>query len=346
MPDVRAAGRGRCAGSPAIGLKRADGRAVLADCAKCDQPVIPGAGLRVKLFIKPALPPGEPSLGRGRLPDRGARKQLMIGEGKRVASQASPHPSAGGTTSSLPGDRRAHPDHVGGTMRTLLIDNYDSYTYNLYQLMAQVYGDEPGRGDNDDPAWDALDLAASTASSSPRGRGIRRRSRDFGHSRTVLRREDVPILGRLPRAPGDRLAYGAQVVARARPRHGHLTRVAAPGEACSPACRRDSPPCATTRCAWPSRCPAELEVIAWAEDGVLMGLRHRSAAAGGGCSSTPSRSAPSTARAPGELPRPGAASADRRRAGRPGDAGRRRAAPTAGRPAAAALQRTGAHSTG
>jgi para-aminobenzoate synthetase len=27
-----------------------------------------------------------------------------------------------------------------GTVRTLLVDNYDSYTYNLYQLISSVNG--------------------------------------------------------------------------------------------------------------------------------------------------------------------------------------------------------------
>ena len=36
-------------------------------------------------------------------------------------------------------------------MRTLLIDNYDSYTYNLYQLIAEVNGCEPMKC-----KWDGL----------------------------------------------------------------------------------------------------------------------------------------------------------------------------------------------
>lgn len=32
---------------------------------------------------------------------------------------------------------------VGAPLRTLLVDNYDSYTYNLYQLLAEVNGGCP-----------------------------------------------------------------------------------------------------------------------------------------------------------------------------------------------------------
>jgi para-aminobenzoate synthetase len=35
-------------------------------------------------------------------------------------------------------------------LRTLLIDNYDSYTYNLYQLITNVNGVEPMVMRNDD----------------------------------------------------------------------------------------------------------------------------------------------------------------------------------------------------
>jgi hypothetical protein len=35
-------------------------------------------------------------------------------------------------------------------LRSLLIDNYDSYTYNLYQLIAEVNGVEPLVMRNDD----------------------------------------------------------------------------------------------------------------------------------------------------------------------------------------------------
>ena len=41
-------------------------------------------------------------------------------------------------------------------MRTLLVDNHDSYTYNVFHLLAGVSGEEPIVVDNDAVSWRAL----------------------------------------------------------------------------------------------------------------------------------------------------------------------------------------------
>lgn len=41
-------------------------------------------------------------------------------------------------------------------MTTLLVDNYDSYTYNVFHLLAAVSGEEPIVIQNDAVSWSAL----------------------------------------------------------------------------------------------------------------------------------------------------------------------------------------------
>jgi anthranilate/para-aminobenzoate synthase component II len=48
-------------------------------------------------------------------------------------------------------------------MRTLLIDNYDSFTFNLFQHLAEVNGREPVVMRNDDPTWRSSDLGRPVA---------------------------------------------------------------------------------------------------------------------------------------------------------------------------------------
>ncbi|WP_329288693.1 aminodeoxychorismate synthase component I [Streptomyces pseudovenezuelae] len=160
-------------------------------------------------------------------------------------------------------------------MRTLLIDNYDSYTYNLFQLLAQTYGCEPTVVANDDPDFDRLDLDSFDAAVISPGPGHPSEQRDFGHSRSLLHRTDLPVLGVCLGHQGIGLLAGAQVVGAPEPRHGHLTTVEHTG--------RDvfaGLPDHFTAVRYHSLCvaeplPPQLEVIARAEDGVIMGLRHR-----------------------------------------------------------------------
>jgi para-aminobenzoate synthetase len=156
-------------------------------------------------------------------------------------------------------------------MRTLLVDNYDSYTYNLFQLMAAVYGRPPVVVRNDDD-FDVTGFDAVVLSPGP---GSPAHPRDVGRCRDVLLHGDVPVLGVCLGHQLIGLLSGAAVGPAPQPRHGHLTRVRHTGEELFAGLPQDF-----TAVRYHSLCvdtplPAELEATAWAEDGVLMALRHR-----------------------------------------------------------------------
>ena len=80
-------------------------------------------------------------------------------------------------------------------MRTLLIDNYDSFTFNLFHLLGEVNGDEPIVVRNDELSWDEVAaLAVDNVVISP-GPGRPEHQRDVGVSLDVLQRAEVPVLG-------------------------------------------------------------------------------------------------------------------------------------------------------
>ncbi|MDQ4010118.1 MAG: aminodeoxychorismate synthase component I [Actinomycetota bacterium] len=160
-------------------------------------------------------------------------------------------------------------------MRTLLIDNYDSYTYNLYQLLAQVYGIEPVVVSNDDPGWHRLDIRDFDGAVVSPGPGRPASRRDFGYSRDVLRQTELPVLGICLGHQGLGLAAGAEIRSAPQPRHGHLTTVHHRGDGIFAGL-----PQRFTAVRYHSLCvadplPPELEATAWAEDGVIMALGQR-----------------------------------------------------------------------
>ena len=91
-----------------------------------------------------------------------------------------------GSQTKFSGERRC--------VRSLLIDNYDSYTYNLYQLLSIVNGREALVVPND-ISWEALSaLEFDNIVISP-GPGHPGDPKDFGICREVLERAAVPVLG-------------------------------------------------------------------------------------------------------------------------------------------------------
>jgi para-aminobenzoate synthetase len=160
-------------------------------------------------------------------------------------------------------------------MRTLLIDNYDSYTYNLFQLIAQVNGTEPVVLANDAPECDGIDLADFDNVVISPGPGNPTRAKDFGVCERIIASAPLPVLGVCLGHQGIGAGEGAEVVRAPEARHGHLTAVRHEGEGLFKGI-----PQGFTAVRYHSLClreplPPALAAVAWAEDGVLMGIRHR-----------------------------------------------------------------------
>ncbi|MEW2305331.1 aminodeoxychorismate synthase component I [Streptomyces sp. NPDC006655] len=160
-------------------------------------------------------------------------------------------------------------------MKTLLIDNYDSNTYNLFQLIAEVNGEEPVVVRNDDGDGALSRLAGFDNVVVSPGPGHPGNGRDFGISARVIAEATVPVLGVCLGHQGIALGEDARVLPAPQPRHGHLSRVRHDGRDLFEGLTQDFTAVRYHSLAVHEPLPAALEATAWAEDGVLMGLRHR-----------------------------------------------------------------------
>ncbi|HEX5983527.1 MAG TPA: chorismate-binding protein, partial [Solirubrobacterales bacterium] len=110
-------------------------------------------------------------------------------------------------------------------MRTLLIDNHDSFTYNLFQLLAEVNGCEPLVVRNDEASWEELArLDFDNVVISP-GPGRPDRTVDFGVCAEAIRRCDRPLLGVCLGMQGMGWAEGGRVDRSPKPMHGRIARI-------------------------------------------------------------------------------------------------------------------------
>jgi para-aminobenzoate synthetase len=159
-------------------------------------------------------------------------------------------------------------------MRTLLIDNYDSYTFNLFHLLGEVNGSEPVVVRNDELPWEELAaLGADNIVISP-GPGRPEHPRDVGVSLDALVRAQVPVLGVC--LGHQALAYvtGGTVERAREVMHGRLSPIHHDARAVFAgvpqgflAVRYHSLVVGAV--------PPALRVTAWTPDGVIMGLEHR-----------------------------------------------------------------------
>ncbi|MFD0362697.1 aminodeoxychorismate synthase component I [Nocardia sp. GCM10030253] len=161
-------------------------------------------------------------------------------------------------------------------MHTLLIDNYDSFTYNLYQLISEVNGVEPTVVRNDEVDDLAqLDLGRFDNIVISPGPGRPDIARDVGISAAVIRESDLPLLGVCLGHQGIVVAAGGVVGTAPAARHGYLDHVEHDGSDLFAGL-----PQSFTAVRYHSLCaqrplPDSLEITAVAADGVIMGVRHR-----------------------------------------------------------------------
>lgn len=161
-------------------------------------------------------------------------------------------------------------------MQTLIIDYYDSFTYNLYQLIAEIQGTEPIV-----LYHDAKELAALNPNYydqiilSP-GPGHPDNPSDFGIGKWIIQNSPKPLLGICLGHQGIFSVFGGKVECAPIPVHGLLSTISHlndPLYACIPnqlqVMRYHSLLCTGI-------VPAELEITAWTQDKLIMGLRHRS----------------------------------------------------------------------
>jgi anthranilate synthase/aminodeoxychorismate synthase-like glutamine amidotransferase len=156
----------------------------------------------------------------------------------------------------------------------LVIDNYDSFTYNLVQYLEELGGEtQVYRNDRLTPE-EVEKLAPERIVVSP-GPCT---PYEAGISMEVIRRMGprVPILGVCLGHQAIGAVYGGQVVRAKVLMHGKTSAVHHRGEGLYAGVGN---PFTATRyhslVVAPEGLPPELEVTSWTEDGVIMGLRHR-----------------------------------------------------------------------
>ena len=156
-----------------------------------------------------------------------------------------------------------------------LLDNYDSFTYNLAQYLGEL-GADPLVRRNDQVTVDQIASLAPEAIVISPGPGL---PRDSGITLETIRRlaGKVPILGVCLGHQAIGEVFGGKVVAAPSLVHGKTTEVLHDGRTIFHGLAR---PFVAMRyhslVVDPGSIPPELEVSATTADGVVMGLRHRS----------------------------------------------------------------------
>ncbi|OJH34842.1 aminodeoxychorismate synthase component I [Cystobacter ferrugineus] len=161
-------------------------------------------------------------------------------------------------------------------MRCLIIDNYDSFTWNLADYVAQTFGSEPLVVRNDQHTWQEIKALGSFGCIlvSP-GPGSVTNPKDFNVSRDALEQDEFPVFGVCLGHQGLAYIYGGEITHAPVPFHGRTSTIYHDGTGVF----LGLPPSFDavryhSLVVRPESLPANLVVTARTECGLIMGLRH------------------------------------------------------------------------
>lgn len=159
-------------------------------------------------------------------------------------------------------------------MRTLLVDNHDSYSYNVFHLLAAASGEEPVVVNNDAVSWRVLSRQDFDAIVLSPGPGRPERWHDFGVCRDILRHSEVPVLGICLGHQGIGNMLRGTVGRAPMAMHGRLSKVRHDGSGLFEGIPQDFQVVRYHSLAVTSPVGPEGHETAWADDGVVMGIAH------------------------------------------------------------------------
>ncbi|WP_392534724.1 anthranilate synthase component II [Nostoc sp. C117] len=162
----------------------------------------------------------------------------------------------------------------------IVIDNYDSFTYNLVQYLGELAAEFPVAADikvfrNDKISIDEIRALKPEAVVISPGPG---RPEDAGISLEMIEQlgQELPILGVCLGHQSIGQVFGGKIVSAPELMHGKTSQVSHTGVGVFQGLEN---PLTATRyhslVIERESCPDVLEITAWVEDGTIMGVRHR-----------------------------------------------------------------------
>ncbi len=161
-------------------------------------------------------------------------------------------------------------------MKSLIVDNYDSFTYNLSQLLAEINEELPVVITNDQLSWAEVKTAHFDNIIISPGPGSPAKAEDFGICKNILTNAEIPVLGVCLGHQGLGYYYGANLSYAPEPMHGRMSKIYHHGNLLF----KDIPPKFTviryhSLLLFPPL-PSQLEEIAWTKnDNLIMAIRHK-----------------------------------------------------------------------